>query len=359
MNKAKISPEYQLACFCARLEITGFIRQRIKESLSNPVDWNKMIEVSLNQEILPLLYYNLDRQGLSNFIPQDINGVMKNYFYTNLRNNLIIEKEISFVLESANRQGLSIIPFRGFSLIQTLYPDPGLRVMVDVDILIKENDFDSIIEIFTRSGYQQNHQGSPGKLQSGRQSVAVFSKIHPSKPPLIIELHPWIAPPRPYPISLPRLWERAQGITLYGQKLLCLSQEDTFLSLALHLRRHTRRLTLKFLVDIAELLRINKNVLDWAYIARSAGINHIRTTVYFALYITDEMIGAQINPQVLKGFRPNSAKCALIGSIINKYNFFRIDKFRGTFLRFLLFDSPIDFILYLWRVVFLERLLNK
>lgn len=360
MLKRTIPNEHKLIFLCARLEIKEPLQQEIKELLLNSsTDWRKIIEISNLHGTLPFLYYNIKKLDLQNIIPQDILAEMKNCYYSNLNRNLMIEKEISFILELTNREGISIIPLKGFSLMQTLYHNPGLRIMVDVDILIKENNFQKIRNILNHLDYQENIEDISKKhLQKYRYNT-VFSKTFSSNQFLNIDIHPAIDPPRPYKINLPCLWQRTQKKTVNSQRVLYLSQEDTLLSIALHLRRHTQRLSLKFIIDITELLNTNRNKLDWLYIMKSAKDNRIISAVYFSLYITGELLSSSISPEILNKFRLNIIKRTLIGFSINKYNFFTLKKWRRNFLRFLLFDNLMDFLIYLRQASFLERFVGS
>ena len=150
-------------------------------------------------------------------------------------------------------------------------------------------------------------------------------------------MHGALSYSRPNKLSIPRLWERAYKKNNDGQEMLCLSPEDTFLSLVLHLRRHLRCLTLKFIVDIAELLNAYDDRLDWPYIIKMAKDNHILTATYFSLYLAGELITMKICPESLDKFRPNPIKRGFLHLIVNKDSFFTLRKWRGVFLRFLLF----------------------
>lgn len=346
MHKRMIPYENKLILLCARLRVNGIAQQEIKKLLDFPIDWNKAIEISRHQQILPFLYHNLNGLNLQNFVPKDIFAAMKNDYYSNLLRNSLIEKEIFSILEATNKENIIIIPFRGFGLIQAVYHNSALRTMVDIDILAKEEDFPRIKTIFIQLGYQEN-------------ADIVFSKKLSSSQSLVIEIHYGLAPARPYKVNLPYLWERTQEKITNGQRLACLSPEDTFLSLVLHLRRHTRRLTLKFIVDIAELLNTSHDKLDWAYIKKSAQNNHFITSVYISLYLAKELLATNISLKILNAFRPNIIKSTLVYFTINKYNFFELTERQGIFLRLLLFDRLIDFFFYLWRVSFLERLTSK
>lgn len=346
--------EHELIFLCARLEINKLSQVRINELLCGPINWNKIIELSNYQEILPLVYFSLNKLNFQNIIPQDIFRQLKNSYYLNLYRNTKIEKEILSVLNLLERNCISIIPFKGFSLIQTLYHNPALRIMDDVDILMKDR-FQDVRDVLIQLDYQPATDKNYEVYLHKYQYEILFSKKILPNLSIHIEIHPEFVPARPYKINLPQLWMRTQKISVHGQEVLCLSPEDTFLSLVLHLRRNTRTLTLKFIVDIAELLNINKNKFDWIYVKESARNNHIITTVYVSLYLAKELLQADISSEILNRFGPDSIKMALINFTINKSDFLNFTWESGIFLRLLLFDSIKDFFLYLWRVSLFER----
>jgi len=336
----------------SRLKITPLIQQEIKKLLLNYIDWDFVIKASNHQGVLPFLYYNIEKLEFQNLIPADIFLYMKKYYYSNLKRNVLIEKEIYSLLKTANSKHIVIIPFKGFALIQTLYHNPALRTMADIDILVKKEDTEKLRTIFMESGYAEN------KAHIGH-NITVFIKHFLSNIPIIIEIHDTIVPPRPYKLNLPDLWNRAQEKIINNEKIFYLSPEDTFLSLALHLRRHTRRLTLKFILDIAELLNAEGEKLDWHYIIVSAKNNRIVTTIYCSIYLAKELLGASASIGILNNFKPNVIKCTLMRYIITKYNFFDLERWQGILLRFLLFDNILDFVVYLWRASLLERFIKN
>ena len=350
--KRKISNEYHLILSLSRLKIAPALQQEIKKLLLNRIDWNLVIKISSNQGALPLLYYNIEKLGHQNLIPADILIYMKNYYYSNLKRNVLIEKEILVLLKTSRDKNITAIPFKGFALIQTIYHNPGLRIMADIDILVKKEDTEKLRTIFMESGYAEN------KAHIGH-NITVFIKHFLSNIPIIIEIHDTIVPPRPYKLNLPDLWNRAQEKIINNEKIFYLSPEDTFLSLALHLRRHTRRLTLKFILDIAELLNAEGEKLDWHYIIVSAKNNRIVTTIYCSIYLAKELLGASASIGILNNFKPNVIKCTLMRYIITKYNFFDLERWQGILLRFLLFDNILDFVVYLWRASLLERFIKN
>lgn len=359
MLRNKLSHEYELILLCAQLRINDAVKLSIKEILNNSVDWNKLVTMSFRQEISPLLFKNLTEFNAQHLIPHNIWEILKNSYYVNFKRNLLIEEEISCILKLTNQKGFAIIALKGLALIQNLYHDPGLRILADIDLLVKDNEIQAIIEIFSSLGYKNINKDLSKQKSPRYQEIKLFLRISSLKQSLLVELHRFLAAPRPYNINIPYLWERTHEQTIHNQKIKLLSNEDTFLLLALHLRQHIRQPSLKFTIDIAELINKTGRVLDWPYIINIAKSSHIKVTVYFAFYIIGELHKISIAKKISDEFCPNIIKSSLIGTIINKKNFFCFDKFRGTLLRILLFDSLSDFILYLWRVSFLERFAER
>jgi len=165
MTKDEICSEHKLIFLCASLHINPSRQETLGKVANSPIDWNKILTISESQGTLPLLYYNLNRLNFQNLIPKNIFVLMENCYYSNMRRNLIFEKEIALILKSTNLQDIKIMPFKGFCLIQTLYRNPGLRIMVDVDILIKKNELQKVADILTQLNYKKNEGNTSEKIR--------------------------------------------------------------------------------------------------------------------------------------------------------------------------------------------------
>ncbi len=348
--------EYGLIYLFSRLKINEPELQEIKNILSKTLDWEKLRNISLKQQVYQFLYYNLKESGTSGLIPSKILDETKSAYYANLIRNLSLEKEILLISEKAKTKNLQIIPFRGTSAIYGVYNNPALRQMADVDILVKPEDFQSVKNILLETGYQE-HDSEGHSMDDG--SITSFFKKISGNLTAFIEPHTAIASPRPYDIELPHLWERSVQITIENKKILILSKEDLILSIALHLRRHARRLVLKSIVDTAEILNADKNTLDWDYIIKNACNNRMISSLYLSLYLAKELLGADAPRDAINRIKPGLVKDFLIKITVNKNSFFSLKAWNGAILRLLMFDTPKDFIYYLWRIVFLKIVLKK
>ena len=95
------------------------------------------------------------------------------------------------------------------------------------------------------------------------------------------------------------LWERSVTTELFGRSLRVLGAEDTLLHLAVHRARAPLRL--RWLVDIAELLRRSGSGLDVAFLLAQAGAIGARTTLSMTLELSARLLDAPVPPALADG----------------------------------------------------------
>ncbi|MDD4900018.1 MAG: nucleotidyltransferase family protein [Candidatus Omnitrophica bacterium] len=350
----KIPDEQKLILLCASLSLEESAQKELNALLALPLDWEIIKQIAEKEKLSPLLYVNLEKFSQSNHIPSGTMVSLKQIYLANLQRNLVLEKEIFRILELASDKKIKIILLKGLALVYALYKDHALRIMVDVDLFIARHELLPLKEIFLQSGYRANEETVKHCVQEGEYEL-MFSKKVFKEQYIYIDVHWKLLPSRPYVLRLPMAWERAEPLIAAGREIYSLSKEDNFLYLTLHLRRHIRDITLNSLVDIAELLKKHGQILDWDYIRDNARKNHFFNSVYFVLYLCQELLRVKIPDLTASKFKVCPVKKFLLGAILNRQNFFFFRRWKGAVLRLLLFDNPLDFLLYLWRVSFYER----
>lgn len=337
--------EEKLILLCSRIDSKPDRQKLVKDLLKNPIDWNGVISLSAYHGVTPLLYTNLARSRSQDYISKEVSQILKNTYLANLSRNISLWKELSQVLRKIEEAQIKVILFKGAILTMTIYRNPALREFADIDILIKEDDLSRIKNILISRSYEEVKQ----------RYTFLFRKPITQDIYSNLELHTMIVPARPYRIQIPKIWQRSQEKIIYGERVCFPSWEDIFLSSALHIRRHARFLPLRFVCDIAELLNLYKDKLDWNYILNLANINHIKNSVYFCLYISQELLNVFVSEGVIKKFIPHPIKRKSIHLCMNKYNFLKPRLWQGYMLRLLLFDRLVDLFIYPWRMITKKR----
>lgn len=256
---------------------------RIKSCFRKDLDWDYITKQSLKHQIAPLLYYNLKKLKIDKGIPSQAIWKLRVKYIQTLYTNLILQQELLSIQKKLEELNIQAIPLRGVFLSKILYQDLIPRTMLDIDYLVKEEDFPQFEELIYRLGYQKLKLAEEEENYFRKWgSNLVFSKAISSTQRVLLEAHWTIVPPRPYKVELP-IWERLTFFPINGQRVKVPSPEDNFIFLALHLRNHTRSLLLKHLVDIAEWLRIYQNQIDWDYIIAQARKQKVSSLICFAL----------------------------------------------------------------------------
>lgn len=354
-HKGKISNEAKLIFCCARTTMDNETRCRVKKLLLQPIDWNMLIERSVFHGVAPLIYSNLNKVNSNEkIIPQKIILRLRDYYYRTLVDNLQSWMEFQRILNVLDQTKVKLVPIKGIVIADTLYHNIGLRPMVDIDLLIQEDGLSTFEKTILKLGYRKDLGGRSGNHWRKYYHHFVFKRTNSTSLYLQLEIHWNLDFHMPNKIFFPKLWERVKEETVDGIRMFMLSPEDTLLCLALHLRRHTRSLTLRHICDISELLKQYENNLDWNYIVEEAEKNRIKSVLYFALFSASKLLDVSAPTNILEKIKPSLFKCKWINASVNKNTFFynkfkreELLKIKYFLLRFSLFDKTRDFFSYI------------
>jgi hypothetical protein len=347
--------EYKLIFLCSRPKVKDIDRDKLLKLIKSGIDWERVIKISAKQEVLSLLHWHL--KNYADIIGGGILATFEEIYYDNLIDNLEIEKEILPVLKSAAQKNIETIAFKGFGLIYSLYHNPGLRWVVDVDLLIEKNQLPSLREIISDLGFRESPTDIKGSEIYSNQ--ACFIKRGSSGRLIICDLHWKFSLARPNELILKEARKRIIKEKVDNLNISCLSHEDSVIVTAVHVRKHLRELKLKSIVDIAWILADDKTKLDLNYIKSEAKKNGIESSLYLVLYLAKNLLGAEIPAEVMIELKPNILVCFLISFILRGSNICKLSIWRAVILRVLLFDNLRNMWLYFWRVLVIEKTLLK
>jgi hypothetical protein len=170
------------------------------------------------------------------------------------------------------REGVSVLTFKGPSLAMTLYGGLCLRQFLDLDLMIRAEQVVKAAQLMKSCGYEPTP--TPARPQLSPYLCRPENSRHLERGKEIqylspdgafyVDLHWQFADRfwRPFTPDVAKLWERAVRQDLPQGSLHTLGREDLFLALCAHGTRH-RWWCLKWLVDVAEILR-KADALDWS-----------------------------------------------------------------------------------------------
>ena len=115
--------------------------------LPEKIDWNGIYEESISQTVLPLIY-----SVLGEIIPPEEKVRWQRLIYRMLANNVQVLFEHTEVHKIFSREKIPYVIIKG-ACSAKYYPDPKLRIMGDVDFVVKKKDLSRAGAILEKEGF--------------------------------------------------------------------------------------------------------------------------------------------------------------------------------------------------------------
>lgn len=211
---------------------------------------------SKNHQVTAIIYYQC-----KSFIDDSIilKRMQRQYSLT-LYNSINIRNRYKRIAEALTSADVSFIQVKGLH-IATLYPVPELRTMGDIDLLVHQEDFEKVADIFLGFGFQY---GKKTEHEITFYNNSLYYEIHE------LMINDPMAPDELRKKFYNDYWNHLDvGYSLKkgGEKVLDWS--FYFLFLLQHMRQHIlwEGIGFRQFMDLA--IVINNVLLDWKYIVDS------------------------------------------------------------------------------------------
>lgn len=278
-------------------------------------EWQAVAELARQHGVTPLLYHHLKRLGLvvgersempsarhfANSAAWLITNTeeLKQAFLENAARNMRLYQELGKLLRRLWEQDIAVIALKGAHLAEAVYDNIGLRIMGDVDLLVRKDDLLRVEQELLAQGY---------KPDDCNRVIAQDNYNFPYTLPksgLVVEIH-WVlvASKLPFQVGMEGLWSRAQQVTLAQVPVLALSPADLLLYLCLHTAKHTYDMQLRMLCDIGEVVQRYGAGLDWQEIGVRAWQWGIIRAVYVILRLAQELLEVAVPADWLASLEP-------------------------------------------------------
>lgn len=272
-----------------------------------------------------------------------------NTYLLNLDRNLILLTKALEVIREFEKRDIESLILKGLYLAFNVYPNPGLRPMTDIDLLVKRDDLKEIEEVLNILGYAEV---SP-QAHKTYGCDATFC----SKDGVYLDIHWDLCQYERFKGIIKitdDFWRRASEFILDEIPLKTLSIEDHILYVSLHYYLVHMLYGLNGACDLFYL--INKYSPDWKMIIDNTYRYGIRTPVFYSLLKASGQMGLKLPDFVLGYLRPSFLKKILLDYIISKD-----DKILLRYLsQALMMDDFANILKVLWRLLKgIPRLLER
>ena len=178
-----------LLCAClSRATTPGAISLLAGEIHSPDLDWEGIISIAGRHLLLPAMRKALINKRLISALPTAVRDFLDEAYRLNTARNQRLKAQSGEIVQSLSRGGITSVLLKGGAfLFDCKDEELGMRMMLDLDILVPEDRFEESVAVLLHLGYERSQPHSP---------------FHPHHYPDLfrpgeiaaVELHRWLGP---------------------------------------------------------------------------------------------------------------------------------------------------------------------
>jgi len=145
----------------------------------------RFIHLNSNHLVLPAIYRRLKEIGLTDQLAKDLNDHLNKIYTLNIKRNKKILQQIEEINQMFHKAKIKPVYLKGAAnLMDNLYCNIADRMMGDIDILVKDEDFLVSAELLFKLGYKNEL-----KIYDGIDTLKDYPRMYRDDVPADIELH--------------------------------------------------------------------------------------------------------------------------------------------------------------------------
>jgi hypothetical protein len=210
--------------------------------------------------------------------------------------NVRAANETDLLARAFERADIELIFIKGAALLAEIYGSCASRDLSDIDILVREKDFEHASSLLEGEGFRLYEE--PG-TRVGYKTQRLYEK----KRRIPVDLHSGFSGHRIYDemmgIDRDDVWRNKRELVLSGVRIYALDIEHTLIYTCIHLATHHNFSGLIWYVDLHEFISRHAADIDWGRITALAAKYRVKRPVYYALLFTKRLMGTPVPGEVL------------------------------------------------------------
>ena len=246
-----------------------------------------------SNRLMALLYRNLERAGVRAPEHDVLKGNWRYHWYLN-KSRLRDFAKLQAKLAAA---GIPVVAMKGIPLAAFYYEDIGVRPMADVDLLVRREDAKAAVACLLADGYRLSVPFAETDIAT--KNGRTFTKEGASE----VDLHWGVLHDFNVAWSDEALWSGSQTRPYDGMVLRFLRAEDQILHLCSHGMRYNVVAPLRWLADVAMVLRRDGHRIDMDYLVREASRREMLNSVKLTFGWLEKNLDLPCAPLLRRGLR--------------------------------------------------------
>lgn len=340
----QLSREETIILLTCRPELGPADSERLVAIARQPLDWPLILWRAETFQTVPLIDHHIQRLGIQDALPPDLHAYIRNWTALSQARSVEQFRELGRILNMLQGLGIDHFVMKGAALAALAYPDPLLRPMQDLDVMIHPRDARRVQREIYRLGYKHGvFDPQSGRfthmfrrisnrslrfkhaLHSVTKTVRIPSPVpanliplswrkrqiksyvHADETitiPIFVDFHVNLAAG----MDLEDVWRGVAARSVLGQRVRTQSVTALLWFSAMRLYHEAFQhgtLKLQMLGDIDGLLRTRTDEIDWAELIVIAKKYGLEPALYYVLAQAARLNGAPVPDGVTALLRPS------------------------------------------------------
>jgi hypothetical protein len=306
-----------------------------RRAFAGGADIDRALAAALEHRIAPLLWRAFGAAGARDKLGSKRAVLCSMADTFRMEAVLLIPRAVALAVQPLTEAGLEPVVFKG-PAVAARYPEPGLRPMEDIDLLLPRRDHQRALATLAAAGWRVVRPGGADRYDT--------VLVHREVPSLSLELHYGLEgrSQRVTALDPEALWERRQPIACAGTPAFGLPLTDELVVLAAHAGKpHHGFVRLAWIADLAMIVgdaAERGTPVDWERVRALAAESRCLTVVAAALALAGH-VGVE-PPSGLFGLPTRGWRGAAIDQLVSvTWPLSHLD-LPGYHLNYALTDSP-------------------
>ncbi len=301
-------PAFQAVVLAARTVLSEAEQERLRCLAAGPLDWNEVVWLTGYHQVTPLVLRNLERYVRAAVPGRHLRVLQAETRRIGVQGQFLLQ-ELGRLMQRFEAAGLPMLVLKGPVIAQVAYGHLGLRAFKDMDILVRPADYPAVRALLEREEYvpfpqvaerarwqQWLHRWYVRQVPFMRGVKTFYVDLHLAPLPALYY----------FPLDVETLMERGSSESIGRFAVPVPKLEDHLLILCYHGEKN-RWERLKYVCDLAELLRRHEDRIDWDEIETVTRRIQGRRIVGMALWLARELMDAPVPPALLAPVRTSQA----------------------------------------------------
>ena len=297
-----IPPSYRALMSALR----GCVNARPPDNLLHAADWSAVLRQAREQGVYAYLYPWLAQHFPEQFSsksadPAPAAAAWRALFLNALAQTPLRQRQLSEILAAFESAQIDVIILKGAWLGETVYADPAMRTMSDLDLLIREENGEACNTLLLGLGYTVKNETLHNPLAYDQ------AYVHPNQEKTL-ELHWQVASDMVNGTPIPDItavWQNTSPADYRGHHVRALSPADQLAHLVHHILHHLFAAPVRCYVDIALVVQKLAQLVSPEELEAAGARWKTGRGIPFILRLTSDLLGVAL-PAAMCGYAPET-----------------------------------------------------